>query len=48
MSNIISSPPTMIITKFFKQSRRRVTRSARLRIAIKKIKGNHFKHNRKE
>ena len=47
ITNLICSPPSILLVKLFTKTSRRVTRSTKLRIAIKKIKRNHFKHNKK-
>jgi len=43
ITNLVVMPPSILLVYLFRKSRRRVTRSKKLKIAIKKIKHSNYK-----
>jgi len=43
ITNLVILPPSILLVNLFRKSRRRLTKSAKLKQAIKKIKGHLYK-----
>ena len=43
ITNLIILPPSMLLINFFRKSRKQITKSTKLKQAIKKIKGRLYK-----
>lgn len=41
ITNLVVVPPSMLLVNLFRRSRRRVTRSTKLKLAIKKVKAKY-------